>query len=62
MSIERITLTDNGEEAATEQDTANVLNNFFFNAITNLKITVYADCDQLQTTEVILFCKIYESA
>ena len=50
MSIERITLTDNGEEAATEQDTANVLNNFCFNAITNLKITVYADCDQLQTT------------
>ena len=43
VSTERITLIDNGEVVATEQDTANVLNTFFSNIVTNLKIPEYAD-------------------
>ena len=45
MSIERITLTDNGEVVATEQDTAHVLNTFFSNVVTNLKIPEHPDFD-----------------
>ena len=37
MSTERITLIDNGEVVANEQDTANVLNTFFSHIVTNLK-------------------------
>ena len=44
-STERITLIDNGEVVPTEQDTANVLNNFLSNIVTNLKVPDYADCD-----------------
>ena len=47
MSTERITLIDNGEVVATEQDTANVLNTFFSNIVTNLKIPEYADYDPI---------------
>ena len=41
MSTERITLIDNGEVVVTEQDAANVLNTFFSNIVTNLKIPEY---------------------
>ena len=47
MSAERITLIDNGEVVTTEQDTADVLNTFFFNIVTNLKIPEYADYDPI---------------
>ena len=47
MSTERITLIDNGEVFATEQDTANVWNTFFFNIVTNLKIPEYANYDPI---------------
>ena len=45
MLTERITLTDNGKVVTTEQDTANVLNTFFSNVVTNLKIIKYTDYD-----------------
>ena len=41
MSTERI--TDNGEVVPAEQDTANVLNTFFLNIVSNLKSPEYAD-------------------
>ena len=41
VSNERIALIDNSETFATEQDTTNVLNTFFSNVITNLKIPEY---------------------
>ena len=44
---ERITVTDNGEVLRTGQDTANVLNTFLSNIITNLKIPEYADYDPI---------------
>ena len=47
MLTERITLIDNGEVVATEQDSANVLNTFFSNIVTNLKISEYADYDPI---------------
>ena len=47
VSTERIILIDNGEVVATEQDTANDLNTFFFNVVTNLKIPEYADYDPI---------------
>ena len=47
MVTERITLIDNGEVAATEEDTANVSNTFFSNVVTNLKIPEYADYDPI---------------
>ena len=47
MSTEKITLIDNGEVVTTEQDTADVLNTFFFNIVTNLKIPEYADYDPI---------------
>ena len=47
MSTERITLIDYGEVVVTEPDPANVLNIFFSNAVANLKIPVYADCDPI---------------
>ena len=40
-----MTLIDNGEVVPTEQDTAHVLNTFFSNIVTNLKIPEYADYD-----------------
>ena len=43
VSTERITLTDNGEVVSTEQDTAHILNTFFSNIVTNLKVPEYAD-------------------
>ena len=43
----RITLIDNGEVVATEQDNANVLNTFFSNVVNNLKIPQYADYDPI---------------
>ena len=43
VSTERITLIDNGEVVATEQDTSNVLNTFFSNIVANLKIPEYAE-------------------
>ena len=42
----------------TEQDTAYVLNTFFSNVVTNLKVSEYADYDpmnELQIALVILF-------
>ena len=45
MVTERITLIDNGEVVATEEDTANVSNTFFSNVVTNLKIPEYAGYD-----------------
>ena len=47
MSTERITLIVNGEVVATEQDTANVLNTFFSNIVTYLKIPEDADYDPI---------------
>ena len=47
MSTERIILIDNGEVIPTERDTANILNTFYFNIVTNLKIPKYADYDPL---------------
>ena len=47
MSTERITLIYNGEVVATQQDTVNVMNSFFSNVVTNLKITEYADYDPI---------------
>ena len=47
VSTERITSTDNGKVVVTEQDTANVLNTFFSNIVTNLKIPEYADYDPI---------------
>ena len=47
VSTEGITLIDNGEVVATEQDIANVLNTFFSNIVTNLKIPEYADYDPI---------------
>ena len=44
---ERITLIDNGEVVAIEQDTANVLNTFSSNIVTNLKIPEYVDYDPI---------------
>ena len=41
VSYERIALIDNSETFATDQDTTNVLNTFFSNVITNLKIPEY---------------------
>ena len=58
MSTERITLIDNGEVVPSEQDTAQALNTFFSNVVTNLKVSEYADYDpmiQLQIVLVILF-------
>ena len=49
VSLERITLIDNGEVVAAEQDTANVLNTFFFNVVT-LKLLNTLTMVQLQTT------------
>ena len=45
MSTERITLIDNGEVVTTEQDTTNVINTFFSNVVTNIKISEYTDYD-----------------
>ena len=47
MLTERITLIDNGKVVTTEQDTAIVLNTFFSNVVTNLKITKYTDYDPI---------------
>ena len=47
MSTERITLIYNGEVVATQQDTVNVMNSFFSNVVTNLKITEYTDYDPI---------------
>ena len=47
VSTERISLIDNCEVVATEQDTANVLNTFFSNIVTNLKISEYTDYDSI---------------
>ena len=40
-------MIDNGEVVAIEQDTANVLNTFSSNIVTNLKIPEYADYDPI---------------
>ena len=45
MSTEKITLIDNCEVFPNEQDTVDVLNTFFCNILTNLKIPGYADYD-----------------
>ena len=45
MSTEKITLIDNCEVFPNEQDTVDVLNTFFCNILTNLKIPEYADLD-----------------
>ena len=37
----------NGEVVATQRDTANVMNTFFSNIVTNLKIPEYADYDPI---------------
>ena len=47
MSTERITVINNGEVVGTEQGTANVLNTFLSNVVTNLKISQYTDYDPI---------------
>ena len=45
VSTETIILITNGEVVPTEQDTAQVLNTFFFTVVTNLKIPEYTEYD-----------------
>ena len=47
MSTARITLIDNGEVVANEQDTDKVLNTFFSNVITKLKTPEYPDYEPI---------------
>ena len=47
MLTEKITVINNGEVVGTEQGTANVLNTFLSNVVTNLKIFQYTDYDPI---------------
>ena len=58
VSTERDTFIDNGEVVPTEQDTAHVLNTFFSNIVTNLKIPEYTDYDPLANSRSVSIFKL----